>query len=285
MTSGPAALVVGGDSYIGRELGRRLRDAGWRVWTTTRREPRDPNCLRLDLAGPLPELPAVDAAVICAARARLVECAKDPAGSRKVNVEGAARLAAALAARGVYPLFLSTDKVFDGLSPQRRRDEAPCARTEYGRQKAEAEAAVRAAGGSVLRLCKVVSPDLPLIAEWRRALKEGRPIAPFSDMYLAPVPLGHVCRLIERLLAARAPGVYHCTGAEDRSYADLARLMAEAMGADPDLVRPAPCDPNLYPPEVRPPHSTLEMSVEAARFGLGQPAFEAVARELAFTPC
>lgn len=279
----PSVLVVGGDGFIGAELVRRLGAAGWRVWSTTRRAEAGPGVLRLDLAAELPELPDVGAAVICAARARLGDCASDPAGSRRVNVEGPARLTAALAQRGAYPLFLSTDKVFDGLVPQRRREDATCPRTEYGRQKADAERAVQAAGGAVLRLCKVVSPELPLVAGWRRALRQGRPVTPFTDMFLAPVPLAHVCTLIERLLAARAPGVFHCTGAEDRSYAALARAMAAMLGADPGLVQAAACDPDAHPPEARPPHSTLEMSVEEARFGLGQPAFDATARELAFT--
>ena len=280
----PSVLIVGGDGYVGGELVRRLRAANWRVWSTTRRAASAPDVIRLDLAGELlPELPEVGAAVICAARARLGDCAVDPVGSRRVNVDGVARIAAALARRGAYPLFLSTDKVFDGLLPQRRRDDETCPRTEYGRQKADAERAVRAAGGSVLRLCKIVSPKLPLAAEWRRALLEGRPVTPFTDMFLAPVPLAHVCSLIERLLTARADGVFHCTGAEDRSYAALARAMADALGADPALVRATPCDPAAHPPEARPPHSTLEMDLEQALFGLGQPGFEGAARELTFT--
>lgn len=279
----PSVLIVGGDSFVGGELARRLSAAGWRVWRTSRRTAAVPDVVRFDLAGTPPELPKVDGAVICAARARLGDCDADPAGSRRINVDGAARIAAALAQRGAYPLFLSTDKVFDGLVPQRRRDDATCPRTEYGRQKADAEKAVRAAGGAVLRLCKVVSPELPLIAGWLRALREGRPITPFTDMCLAPVPLAHACALIERLLAARADGVFHCTGAEDRSYAALARALAAEVGADPGLIQAVPCDPAAHPPAARPPHSTLEMGLEQARFGLGQPGFDEVARELAFT--
>lgn len=279
----PSVLIVGGDGFIGGALGGRLRAAGWRVWSTSRRASPAPDVIRLDLAGDLPDLPDVGAAVICAARARLGDCAADPSGSRRVNVDGAVRIAAALARRGAYPLFLSSDKVFDGLVPQRSRNDATCPRTEYGRQKADAERAVRAAGGSVLRLCKVVSPELPLVAQWRHALRQGRPITPFSDMFLAPAPLGHVCALIERLLAAKADGLFHCTGAEDRSYAALAVEMAAAMGADRRLIRAVRCDPEAHPPEARPPHSTLEMGLEEARYGLGQPSFDEAARELAFT--
>lgn len=279
----PSALIVGGDGFIGAGLVRRLRASGWRVWSTSRRETAGRDVIRLDLAGEFPELPDVGCAVICAARARLGDCAADPAGSRRVNVEGAARMAAALVRQGAYPLFLSTDKVFDGLRPQRARTDPVCPRTEYGRQKADAEREVRAAGGSVLRLCKVVSPELPLIADWRLALTEGRPITPFSDMVLAPVPLAHVCALVERLLLARADGVFHCTGAEDRSYAALAGALAQALGADPALIRSTPCDPAAHPAEARPPHSTLEMGLEQERFGLGQPEFAPTARELAFT--
>jgi len=285
MTARPpsSALIVGADGYVGAGLARHLRKAGWRVWGTSRRGAPARDVVPLDLSGDVPELPDVGAAVICAARARLGDCAADPLGSRRVNVDGAARVAAALVRRGAWPLFLSTDKVFDGLVPQRRRDDATCPRTEYGRQKADAERAVLAAGGSVLRLCKVVSPELPLVAGWRAALQRGETISPFTDMVLAPVPLAHVCLLVERLILARSAGIYHCTGAEDRSYAALAEAIAAALGADRGLLRPQACDPAAHPPEARPPHSTLEMSVEEGRFGLGQPAFDDVARGLAFT--
>src|SRR5690242_1400182 len=80
-------LVVGADGEIGRALAAHLAAAGAAVAGTTRRRPGAARAGRqfLDLAAD-PEdwqpLPAVDAAVICAAVARVADCERDPDGAR-----------------------------------------------------------------------------------------------------------------------------------------------------------------------------------------------------------
>ncbi|MDP6709255.1 MAG: sugar nucleotide-binding protein, partial [Alphaproteobacteria bacterium] len=241
--AGPV-LVVGGDSRIGRALVAHLEGLGIEVRATTRRrEAPDERRPYLDLADPtasLDALPAAEAVVLTAAIARLGACEDDPFGSARVNVEGTIRVAEAMAARGAQVLLLSTDKVFDGSRPLRHREDGVSPLTEYGRQKALAEAGIRGLGprGAILRLSKVLAPEDPLVGEWVTALAAGQPITPFTDMYLAPVPLDLVCRMVARLLAAGEPGIFHLSGGEDRSYADFAARLGERLGAPSGLVRP-----------------------------------------------
>ena len=87
--------------------------------------------------------------------------------------------------------FLSTNQVFDGSVPEMAADAPASPVSEYGRQKARVEAALRArmdqgAPVAVLRLAKVVSRDMPLIRGWVDALSAGKPIRAFHDMTLAP---------------------------------------------------------------------------------------------------
>ena len=279
-------LIVGGDSLIGGSLISALRAEGHEVVATSRRTQSAGADLQfLDLEAAVtqaPVLPQVEAAVICAARARLTDCVEDPAGSRRVNVDGAGAVARELTNAGAYTVFLSSDKVFDGLTPQRRRDDATRPKTEYGRQKADAEAAILSLGdnAAVLRLCKVLDPSLALLSGWAATLSRGQPIDAYRDMYLAPVSTAFVCQVVAALLIDRKPGIYHCTGAEDRPYLAVAEAMADAVGASRGLLRPRACDPEAHPPEARPPHSTLEMNVERYRYGLSQPAFEQTMEEV-----
>ena len=280
MTPTGRILVVGGDGLVGAGLTRHLIAAGVEVVATTRR--RD-GPLFLDVAAAAeaaPALPRVDAAVLCAGIARLADCDRDPEGSRRVNVDGIVGVATALVRQGAYVLHLSSDKVFDGQVAQRRRDEPTCPLTRYGEQKVAAEAGVLALAGEVgvLRLSKVLAPSLPLLNDWAAALRAGRPIAPFTDMYLAPIPLDLLCALISRLLQARALGLYQCSGAADRNYVDLATSLARNLSAAPDLI--APCRSGLDPSALS-PNTTLDMSVEVERFGIGQPAFDDVIRDIA----
>lgn len=272
-------LIVGGGGLIGSALARTLPEKGFDVRTTNRLES---DGLRLELTEPgsWPDFHGFDAAVIVAALARLGDCDRNPERSRQINAVAPRLLAELFAKRGTRVLHLSTDKVFDGSRALRGRSEPTNPKTVYGRHKAEAESAVLARGGAVLRLSKVLSPDLPLLQNWGHDLTAGRPIQPFSDMRLAPITVGFVVDLIARLIEDRAAGIFQVTGAEDRPYAALAAILAEALGAAPELVQPVPTPPTLAAiPHVA--HSTLEMSRETERYGFGNPTFEAVVGEVA----
>ena len=280
MTARDKALIVGGDSQIARTIAARLTSQGYEVVRTTRRTPTpDAEALHLDLAQEptlWPRLPRADVAILCAAVARLGECAADPAGSRRVNVGGMGLLCERLAEQGTYVLFLSSDKVFDGLEPDRGRDDPVSPRTEYGRQKADAERHLLslAGRGAVLRLAKVLSPRLGLLRTWAEALAAGRAITPFRDMMLAPVTDGLVADLATRLARDRHPGIFQLSGDRDVPYVRLAERLGAALGVVPDLIRPGAADPAVLPPAFRPPHSTLDMSREADLYGLSRPATE-----------
>ena len=133
----------------------------------------------------------------------------------------------------------------------RETDEPTCPMTEYGRQKAEAEAALLApyaplasgapgaSGGDVLvvRLTKVVTPG-DLFDQWRKDLLAGKTIRPFSDMPVAPVSLEAAATVLAELAATGASGIRHVSAPRDISYAEAARRLAERLGVSPDLVRP-----------------------------------------------
>ena len=271
--SDAAWLVVGADGGIGRPLLARIRADGRPAVGTTRRS--DSNGLHLDLAADsaswqLPDRVAV--AYLCAAVTSIDACRRDPAGTRVVNVDRTRTLAAQLRERGAHVVFLSTNQVFDGTVPFREEADAVCPLTEYGRQKADAEAALLAAGdATVVRFTKVVPPDWPLIHKWRDALARGEPVEAFGDMVLSPVPLGRAVGSLVRVGDKRPGGVFHVSGAEDISYAELARRLAVVVGADPGLVREVSCRERGIPPEAAPTHTALASGRLWLELGLTPP--------------
>src|SRR5581483_1941068 len=96
-------------------------------------------------------------------------------------------------ARGIHVLFLSTNQVFDGRVPYVAADAPNSPVSEYGRQKASVETALRA--------------RMALIDGWIADLSAGRAIRAFGDMKLAPTPIDLVCEAIARLLEDRATGI------------------------------------------------------------------------------
>ena len=184
-------LVVGGDSEIGRISGGAARDAGGGD-DAAGRAARTSQRIVLDVteeAGWHFAPPAgVTSACILAAVARLGECEQDPAGSARVNVAGTLSLAERLIARGVHVLFISKATRCSTARPRRWQAAAPAApASEYGKQKARTEAALRAymqrgAPVAILRLAKVVSPATALLRDWTAALTAHKPIRAFHDL-------------------------------------------------------------------------------------------------------
>jgi dTDP-4-dehydrorhamnose reductase len=101
--------------------------------------------------------------------------------------------------------------------------------TEYGRQKARAEQAIAGFGrpSLVLRLTKVLGGNTGLFEQWARTLREGKEINPFSDMYMAPVPLAAVLSVLRLAMDRRTEGILHLSGDRDVSYAEIAYLLCE----------------------------------------------------------
>jgi len=273
-------LIVGGDSEIAAAAVTHLRDTGRDVVATTRRHGRDASDrLFLDLGGPVDDWPipgGVGAACFCAAIARLADCARDPVGSARVNVTGTVALADRLLARGIPVLFLSSDKVFDGSIPQVPAETPPCPASEYGRQKAAAEAALRkrmAAGApaTILRLAKVVSPGMELLRQWIASLKTGKRIRAFHDMMMAPTPVALVAQAIERLLAEPGPGVVQLTGPRDVAYSEVALYLARRVGADSALVEAVSADTAGLPEGSTAANTTLDSSALRQRFAIAVP--------------
>lgn len=282
-------LVIGGNSEIGGATARHLEGRGRQVLTTTRR-PGEVGAARplLDFDAPLGDwaLPeGTEAACIFVAVARLAACENDPAGSARINCERTIALAERLVAQGVFTLFLSTDKVFDGSRPTVPAEMPPSPLSEYGRQKARTEAAIRAmmargAPAAILRLSKVASPGMALLADWRRELAAGRPIRAFSDMRMAPVPTALVATAIARMLEDRDPVVAQLSGPRDVTYAEVARRIARDVGADAALVEEVSARDHGMPPGGTARHTTLDSAYLGDRYGIAVPDVEDVVRAL-----
>jgi dTDP-4-dehydrorhamnose reductase len=185
-------------------------------------------------------------------------------------------LADKLLAQGIPVLFLSTDKVFDGRRPQVPAETPPCPVSEYGRQKAAAEAALgerRRAGApvAILRLAKVVSPGMELLRQWIASLRAGRAIRAFDDMMMAPTPVALVAEAIEQLLSSSKTGVFQLTGPRDIAYSEVALHLARQVGADPALVEAISAYSAGLPPGSTAPHTTLDSSALRELFAIATP--------------
>ena len=65
---------------------------------------------------------------------------------------------------------------------------------------------------SILRLAKVISPQMQLLKGWVETLATGHPIRAFQDMMVSPTPIRTVTEAIAALMRGGSRGVYQLTG-------------------------------------------------------------------------
>lgn len=109
------ALIVGGDSRIGKALYKKLWQRGYRTNATSRREDFAGGPLFLDLRDPGP-LPAARVTYLCAAVTGFKPCEDDPQEAWHVNVNGTLKVARDQIARGGKIVFLSSSASVSHLS-------------------------------------------------------------------------------------------------------------------------------------------------------------------------
>jgi dTDP-4-dehydrorhamnose reductase len=212
-------------------------------------------------------------AYLCAAVAALRDCRNEPERTAKVNVRNTVALAKTLAANGTRIVFPSTSLVFDGSHPFARADEPVCPRTEYGRQKAEAERQLLALGEltCIVRLTKVIGPEMPLLKGWVDALQKGEAIHPFSDVVMSPLSLPFVAEVLCRTAESGVSGIVQVSGNTDITYEQAARYVAGRIGAKEDLVQPVESGNSGTNLEFVPSHTTLDTSRLSGVLGLATP--------------
>jgi len=278
-------LLIGGDSEIGAAAYQSLKTRGVTAAATTRRKTQvAADRPFLDLSAPLEnwEPPSgTSAACIFAAVARVEACAADLRASAHVNVAQTLALADRLLGHGIPVLFLSTNQVFDGTVPDVVAGAPHSPVTEYGRQKARAEAGFFSRmelgmPAAVLRLAKVVSRDMTLLRDWSKKLAAGQPIRAFSDMTMAPVETAMVCDAIAMLMKAGARGAFQLTGSRDLSYLEIGRHIASELGLDRSLVGESTTVEAGLPTGSGRMHTTLDSSRLRDEYGVAPPDVLAV---------
>lgn len=229
-------------------------------------------------------------AILSAGVTRIAVCEDDPAATRRVNVEGALRLAEALSRLGLTVLWFSSDYVFDGAAPAYADEASPSPLNEYGRQKAEVERRLpEVCQGNclILRLGKVYGTtpgDGTLLDEMCALLLAGREVRAARDQIFTQVHLDDMVAATLAMQAQGARGLCNLCAPGARSRLDIALLVARTLGAPEGLVRGISLD-DLGERFRRPKRVVLEArrlaAVLADMPGLSFRPLEQAVRELA----
>lgn len=163
---------------------------------------------------------------------------------RRIIVEGSRNVAEAAEAAGARLVHMSTDVVFPGRPAPYREGDPTFPINDYGRAKADAEAAVSAVAPSavLLRTSLIYGTDhlgAPQ-TDVRRAIG-GEPFTFFTDEIRCPVHATDLARVIADLAGRRdIAGPLHVAGPDALTRAEFATVIARWMGLNPLLLRIGP---------------------------------------------
>jgi dTDP-4-dehydrorhamnose reductase len=253
-------LVTGASGFLGWNVCRAAVRAGWDVHGAYLSHPVSIDRvkpLRLDLTDPgavqrVFAMVRPAAVVHCAAAPDPNFCETQPRVSRMINVQASMTLAEACRARGALLAFTSSDLVFDGERAPYHESDLPAPVNLYGRQKAEAEIAMRTAypGVTICRMPVMFGDPGPhsksFIQPLLRNLRESLPVKLFSDEFRTPVS-GKTAAEGLLLCVDKQGETFHLGGRRRVSRYEFGLLLCRAAGVPESLAVPVLQKENTSP--------------------------------------
>ncbi len=250
MSSKPRILIIGARGFLGTHAARAF-EPGYEVFRADCLPPEAARDIAIDIGDEASVHSAFgrvgpDAVLLLAAMSDIDRCEAEPVLAHRLNVRGAEYVACACARSGARLLFTSSAAVFDGLKHGYSEDDAPAPLSTYGKSKAQAEAAIRAALPSaiVVRLALVLgfagrAGTNSLLDNLAEKWKVGRPVTLPTFEYRNPIDVGTLSGLLVELAGREGvEGIYHIGSADSLSRYELGLKLADRMGYPRALVQP-----------------------------------------------
>jgi dTDP-4-dehydrorhamnose reductase len=254
-------VITGAGGMVGRFLAATARQQGRDVLALT-----SADCDITDPSAPIGVIAAGDVVINCAAYTKVDAAETDERRAHAVNAEGPGHLARACAQAGAALIHISTDYVFDGDfagAPPRpyEIDDQTRPRSVYGRTKLAGEHAVLEAmpEAVVVRTAWVYegTDGEDFVATMRRKAAGPDPVDVVADQIGSPTYVGDLVTALLQVADGGVTGrVLHAVNTGPASRFELARGVFDAVGADPQRVRPVGSDRHPRP-APRPPYSAL----------------------------
>jgi dTDP-4-dehydrorhamnose reductase len=158
-------------------------------------------------------------------------CVRDPAHSRKVNVESLQQVITDLQQLSITPVFLSTEVVFDGEKGDYRETERPTPGMLYAQQKVEVENWLAQSDRPyiIARLAKIYDSNPnngDILVNWLQQVLQGEDVIRAADDYISSaIHIDDAIAALVGLMQSGTTGLFHVGGP-----APVSRLaMCEAL--------------------------------------------------------
>lgn len=256
-------LLIGGKSSLAKSL-KELLNKKKITFTETEKE-RDSK-LYLDLSdiNSFDNIPtSTKKAILFAGITNIKICEKNKSLAYKINYENSKILIDRLNKLGVSCLFISSSAVFSNKTLKNGEKDFKDPDTYYGILKSKLENKIIDQDlNSILRLTKVILPDMPLILNWIKDLKNNNQIKAYKDLYLSPISNISFNEMIYSWISLGYSGVQHLSSDQQISYFELIKFIANNLGLNNSLINSEKVTQNI---KFNPTKSFLECNSENSK--------------------
>ena len=184
-----------------------------------------------------------DAIVHTAAMTNVDTCEANKALCRQLNVDAVQTLISICEEKNIQLIHLSTDFVFDGANGPYKEEDAVNPVSYYGESKVLAEELVKNSktNWAILRTILVygITSDMSRsnIVLWtKEALEKASPINVVNDQWRMPTLAEDLAEACLLAVEKNAKGIYHVSGKDYMSIADLVRKVADFWRLDQSFI-------------------------------------------------
>ena len=143
-----------------------------------------------------------------------------------------------------------------------------------GEHKVIGEQMVLSHGGLVVRMTKIIDSQFLRFKDWANNLKNLKPVDAFSNLRTSLVTLDSLVKVIDVAVREDWSGIIHVSGTDERSYSDIALMLARGLGCDERLVHYVEAEREMIGRTYT--HTILHISERVKGISIELPDVEAV---------
>ena len=157
-----------------------------------------------------------------------------------INVDGTNYLHKAVQKMGKKMIYISTDFVFDGVSPPFDEESKPNPVGYYGQTKYEGEQTL----GDDAMIVRISYPygnpsskNPDIVTRLTDALHKGRTLTMVTDSSMTPTHIDDIAQGLNYLINNFKPEIYHLVGSMSYSPFAVGEMIAKHLGVSADLIQ------------------------------------------------
>ena len=258
-------LLIGGNSSLAKSFKSYLKKNSINIkYLESNRNLNSEIFLDLNNKSSFNNIPDnINIAIIFAGITSIDFCENHKNIAEKINLENTKILVEKLNNKNIKCLILSSSSVFGNSTQNNGEHDKKEPNTFYGSLKSQLEEEIKENKlNCIIRLTKVILPEMLLIRSWINDLKMNKSINAYSNLFISPISNISLNEMICDWVKFGYSGIYHLTSNNQLSYYDLIKYISKKLNLNHSKIKSLDCSDNLF---FKPKKSYLDCKLPQSR--------------------